>query len=191
MKTVEEYKNIVRPFLGDKRYHHSVCVSESAGALAEKYGADVYKAEVAGILHDIMKDMPPEDQLMMMTRYDIILSDVERSAQKLWHAMLAAAYLENELQITDRDILNAVRYHTTARENMSLLEKVLFIADFISADRDYSGVETMRHAAQVSLEEAMLEGITFNLKDLAENYRPIHPDTVLAYNQIVLKYKRN
>lgn len=191
MKTVEEYKNIVRPFLGDKRYRHSVCVSESAGALAEKYGADVYKAKVAGILHDIMKDMPPEDQLMMMTRYDIILSDVERSAQKLWHAMLAAAYLENELQITDRDILNAVRYHTTARENMSLLEKVLFIADFISADRDYSGVETMRHAAQVSLEEAMLEGITFNLKDLAENYRPIHPDTVLAYNQIVLKYKRN
>lgn len=191
MKTVEEYKNIVRPFLSDKRYHHSVCVSESAGALAKKYGADVYKAEVAGILHDIMKDMPPKDQLMMMTRYDIILSDVERSAQKLWHAMLAAAYLENELQITDRDILNAIRYHTTARENMSLLEKVLFIADFISEDRDYSGVEAMRHAAQVSLEEAMVEGITFNIKDLAQSYRPIHPDTVLAYNQIVLKYKRN
>lgn len=190
MKTVEEYKKIIRPFLSDKRYLHSLCVSESAAALAEKYGANVEKAKTAGILHDIMKDMPPEDQQMMMTRYDIVLSDVERSAPKLWHAMLAAAYLENELKITDRDILNAVRYHTTARENMSLLEKVLFIADFVSADRDYPGVETMRRAARVSLEEAMVEGITFNIRDLAENYRPIHPDTILAYNQIILAYKQ-
>jgi predicted HD superfamily hydrolase involved in NAD metabolism len=191
MKTVEEYKKIIRPFLGDKRYEHSVCVCKSAGALAKKYGADVHKAEIAGILHDIMKDVPPEEQLKMMTRYDIVLSDVERSAQKLWHAMLGAAYLENELQITDRDILNAVRYHTTARENMTLLEKVLFIADFISDDRDYSGVEKMRRAAQISLEEAMVEGITFNILDLAGCYRPIHPDTISAYNQIILKYKQN
>lgn len=189
MKSVEEYKEIIKPFLGDKRYHHSVCVCESAVALAKKYGADVNKAAVAGILHDIMKDLSSDDQLKMIMRYDIVLSDVERSAHKLWHAMLACAYLENELGIDDREILDAVRYHTTARANMTLLDKVLFIADFISDDRDYPGVESMRKAAKISLEEAMVQGITFNIRDLSDNFRPIHPDTFSAYNQLVLMYK--
>lgn len=189
MKSIEDYKNIIKPFLGEKRFYHSVCVCESAVNLANKYGANAEKAAVAGILHDIMKDVPPEEQLKRMMRYDIVLTDVERSAQKLWHAMLGEAYLENELEISDREILDAVRYHTTARENMTLLEKVIFIADFISADRDYDGVENMRKAVNVSLEEAMVEGMKFNICDLAKSYRPIHPDTIAAYNQVVLKYK--
>ncbi len=189
MKSIESYQEIIRPFLGEKRFYHSVCVSESAVNLAKKYDANEQKAAVAGILHDIMKDTPPEEQLKMMTRYDIVLSDVERRAPKLWHAMLGAAFLEAELGISDREILDSVRYHTTARENMSFLEKVIFIADFISADRDYPGVENMRRAANVSLEEAMVEGMTFNIKDLAASYRPIHPDTIAAYNQVVLMYK--
>lgn len=189
MKNIEQYKDMIKPFLSKKRFYHSVCVCESAEALAKKYGADQERAAVAGILHDIMKDTPPEEQLKMMTRYDIVLSEVERSAQKLWHAMLGAAYLENEFELSDREILDAVRYHTTARANMTLLEKVIFIADFISADRDYFGVDNMRKAAEISLEQAMVEGITFNIKDLAASYRPIHPDTIAAYNQVVLMYK--
>ncbi len=189
MKDIEQYKDMIKPFLGEKRFYHSVCVSESAVILAKRYGANEEKAAVAGILHDIMKDTPPEEQLKMMTRYDIVLSDVERSAQKLWHAMLGAAYLENEFGISDREILDAVRYHTTARKDMALLEKVIFIADFVSADRDYPGVENMRKAVNISLEQAMVEGITFNIKDLASSYRPIHPDTIAAYNQVVLLYK--
>ena len=184
-----DYKEIIKPLLSEKRYYHSICVCDSAVNLAEKYGANKEKAATAGILHDIMKDMPAEEQLKMMTRYDIVLSDVERGAQKLWHAMLGAAYLENELGISDREILDAVRYHTTGRANMALLEKILFIADFISADRDYDGVENMRQAAKTSLEQAMVEGMTFSIQDLAERYKPIHPDTIAAYNQVVLMYK--
>jgi putative HD superfamily hydrolase of NAD metabolism len=183
------YREIIKPLLSEKRYYHSLCVSETAVKLAEKYCADVKKAEVAGILHDIMKDLSPDEQLKMMTRYDIVLSDVERTAQKLWHAMLGAAYIEDKLGITDREILNAVRYHTTGRANMTALEKVLYIADFISEDRDYDGVEGMRKAAGVSLEQAMVEGMTFSILDLARRYKPIHPDTVAAYNQVVLAYK--
>ena len=189
MKSIATYQDLIKSFLGEKRLYHSRCVSESAVRLAKKYGASEEKAAIAGILHDIMKETPPEEQLKMMMQYDIVLSKVERSAQKLWHAMLGAAYLENELAISDREILDAVRYHTTAHENMSLLEKVVFIADFISADRDYAGVENMRRAANVSLEEAMIEGITFNIRDLSASYKPIHPDTIAAYNQLVLKYK--
>lgn len=185
---LEDYKKIVRPLLSDKRYYHSVCVSKAAKELAQKYGADAQKAETAGILHDIMKDLPPERQLAKMEQYGIRLTDVERSAQKLWHAMLGAAYLKNELHIDDPEILNAVRYHTTGRRDMTLMDKILFIADFISADRDYPGVEKLRQAARNSLEEALMEGFCYTIADLANGKKAIHPDTIEAYNQTALTY---
>ncbi len=189
LKEPKEYQEIIRPFLTDKRYHHSLCVAEAAVTLAKKYGGDSRKAETAGILHDIMKDLPQGEQLKMMEQFGIILTNVERAAPKLWHAVLGAAYIKNELHLDDAEILDAVRYHTTGRENMTLLDKIIFIADFISADRDYEGVENLRKAAEVSLEQAMIAGITFTIQDLASGCKPIHPDTVAAYNQTVLAGK--
>ena len=183
----KDYKAVIKPFLSEKRYRHSLAVAEEAVHLAKKYGADEEKAYTAGILHDIMKDMPPEEQLKRMTRYDIVLTEVERSGQKLWHAMLGAAYVEQELHIEDQDILNAIRYHTTGRAHMTLLEKVLFVADFTSSDRDYPGVEEIRKAARKSLLAAMLSGMTYTIQDLAERRLAIHPDTIAAYNEAVLE----
>lgn len=185
-----DYKAIIKPFLSQKRYEHSLAVADAAKRLAKKYGADEKKAYTAGTLHDIMKDMPPEEQLKMMTRYDIVLTDVERSGQKLWHAMLGAAYAEHELYIEDQEILNAIRYHTTGRARMTLLEKVLFVADFISADRDYPGVENIRKAADQSLLEAMLCGMIYTIQDLTERRLAIHPDTIAAYNEAVLEDRK-
>lgn len=183
----EDYKAAIRPFLSEKRYHHSLCVRDAAALLARKYGADEKKAATAGILHDIMKDLPRQEQLERMKLYGVELTRLERNAPKLWHAMLGAAYIRNELHIEDPEILDAVRYHTTGRENMTKMDKVLFVADFISADRDYPGVEKMREAARAGLEEAAVEGIVFTICDLAESRVPIHPDSVAAYNDMVLK----
>jgi predicted HD superfamily hydrolase involved in NAD metabolism len=122
-----------------------------------------------------------------MQQYGIKLSQVEQSAPKLWHAILGAEYIRRELDVTDEEILQAVRYHTTGRANMTLLEKVLFIADFISDDRDYPGVQKLRETAKNSLEKTMVEGIVFTVKELADANRPIHPDTIAAYNDIILK----
>lgn len=183
---LEQYKQIVRPLLGDKRYYHSECVARAARELAAKYGADEERAETAGILHDIMKDTPPEKQLSMMGLYGIRLTPIERNAPKLWHAMLGAAYLKQKLNIEDTEILDAVRYHTTGRAHMALLEKILFIADFISADRDYPGVQDLRKSAGVSLEEAMIAGLSYTIADLAQSRKPIHPDTIDAYNEAAL-----
>ncbi|MCI1956253.1 MAG: bis(5'-nucleosyl)-tetraphosphatase (symmetrical) YqeK [Oscillospiraceae bacterium] len=185
---LEEYKAVIKPLLSEKRYHHSICVAKAAKELAKKYGADVQKAETAGILHDIMKDIPPEEQLEKMEQYGIRLTPVERAAPKLWHAMLGAAYLKEELHLEDSEILDAVRYHTTGRTDMTLMDKILFIADFISDDRDYEGVEDLRKAAKISLEEAMTEGFSYTIGDLAKSRKPIHPDTIAAYNQTVLAY---
>ena len=184
---LESYKTAIRGFLGEKRYYHSICVARAAVQLARLYGADETKAEIAGILHDIMKELPPEEQKKRMQQYGISLSQVEQSSQKLWHAMLGAEYIRRELGVTDSEILQAVRYHTTGRENMTLLDKVLFIADFISDDRDYPGVETLRETAKNSLEQAMIEGIAFTVKELADAQLPIHPDTIAAYNQTILQ----
>jgi predicted HD superfamily hydrolase involved in NAD metabolism len=184
----DDYKAVIRPLLGDKRYYHSICVARAAKELAGQCGADKQKAETAGILHDIMKDIPSEKQLEMMNQYGIKLSPVERSAQKLWHAMLGSAYLKNELHIDDPEILDAVRYHTTGRENMTTMDKVLFVADFISADRNYPGVENLRKAAKIGLNEAVMEGLSYTIADLAQNRKAIHPDTIAAFNQEALAF---
>ena len=185
---IAKYTPIIRPHLSEKRFQHSVNVAIEAGKLAQKYGAGVEKAVTAGILHDIMKDTPPEEQLKFMEQWGIILTDVERNAPKLYHAISAAGYLQYELNIEDPEILHAVRYHTTARANMTLVETIVFLADFISADRTYSGVEHMREKAYRDLYDAVVEGLAFTIADLASHRAPVHPDTVAAFNQILLQH---
>lgn len=188
--TLSDCENIIRPFLSERRYQHCVNVAQAAKTLAERCGADTQEARKAGLLHDIMKETPPDEQLKIMEASGIILTNVERGAPKLWHAMAGAAYLERELHIADRDLLNAVRYHTTGRAGMSVLEKIIFVADFISAERDYDGVEGIRAAAQKGLESAVIAGLAFTLADLAQAHKPIHPDTFSAYNDVLLSQNR-
>ena len=183
--TDEEYIQIIRKKLTPARFRHSMNVAAEAKKLAERYGADSAKAYTAGILHDIMKDEPKPIQLQTIEKTDIILTAVERKNPKLWHAIAGMVYIRDVLHVDDNDILLAVRYHTTAREGMSLLEKIVYIADFISADRDYDGVDMMRSAANESLEKAMLEGMKYSIADLAQSEQLIHTDTVNAYNEIV------
>lgn len=182
----EDYKKIIKSKMGDVRYTHSVNVSKEAVRLAKKYGADEKKAAVAGILHDITKELPKEEQLQIMINGGIILDDIQKNSSKLWHGISGSVYIRDNLGIDDEDILNAVRYHTTGRANMSLLEKVIFIADYTSAERDYSGISTMRKKTNKSLESAMLYGLQFTLKDLSKRAAIIHPDALSCYNEIVL-----
>lgn len=178
----KQYEEIVRGRLSDKRFMHSMNVAKAAQELAVLNGVDPKKARLAGILHDIMKEAPPEEQLKIMGASGIMLTDVERCAPKLWHAMAGAAYLQCVLGIEDQEILDAVRYHTTGRANMSLLEKIVFVADFISDERDYEGVQELREAARHGLQEAVMAGLIFTIQDLSQNQKPIHPDSLAAYN---------
>lgn len=184
--TLKDYERLIKNHMGEKRFIHSVNVSKEASRLADKYGADVHKAEIAGILHDITKEMPFDDQLQMIESNGIILSDIKKTAPKLWHSISGFLYIKNELGIIDEDILNAVRYHTTGRKNMSLLEKVIFVADFTGAERDYNGVDVMRKKADKSLEEAMLFGVSFSIIDLTERQLTIDPNTFELYNQLII-----
>jgi predicted HD superfamily hydrolase involved in NAD metabolism len=173
--------------LSPRRLDHTLRVAESAKELAVRYGADMRSANTAAMLHDIMKDTPREEQLYIIEKSGIILTCIDRASPKIWHAIAGAAYLRGELGIADGDIYNAVYYHTTGRAGMSLLEKVIYIADYISADRTYNGAEEMRVLAGESLEEAMLFALEFCIKKLAKSRLVIHPDSVACYNELLIE----
>ena len=189
--TYEEYEQEVKKHLSERRFFHSQCVAEEAAKLAARYGADVEQARTAGILHDIMKDTPPEEQLKIMEKVGIMLSKRQSPVPKPWHGSAGAAYLSGVLGVKDPAVLSAVECHTWGKKDMSLLEKVLFVADYISADRDYPGVEAMREAAERSLEEAIVKGVAWTLNDLSGQGKPVDPDSVWAYDDAleVLKAK--
>ena len=162
-----EYKKIIKSMMSENRYNHCVNVSKEAVKLAKRYDGDEEKAAVAGILHDITKEMPKEEQLQIMHDSDIILDDIQKNAPKLWHGISGSVYIKKHFGIEDEDILNAICYHTTGRAGMSLLEKIIFVADFTSEERTYKGVATMRKKSRKSLEDAMLYGFKFTFSDLS------------------------
>lgn len=184
--SVAEYKKIIKSMMSENRYNHCVNVSKEAVKLAKRYGGDEEKAAVAGILHDITKEMPKEEQLQIMLDGGIILDDIQKNAPKLWHGISGSVYIKKHFGIEDEDILNAICYHTTGRAGMSLLEKIIFVADFTSEERTYKGVATMRKKSRKSLEDAMLYGFKFTFSDLSSRELAIHPDELACYNEIVL-----
>lgn len=190
-----DIKKLLNERLLEKRYIHSLNVADSAAVLAEKYGADKDKAYFAGLVHDIMKNASEEEQLQIMEKGGIILSRTEKLNKKLWHAMAGECYLRLEMGITDEDILNAVRYHTTGRAGMSLLEKIVYIADYISEERDYDDVDVMRDLSlNVGLDDAALYALKFSFKSLSKKEKLIHTDSVEYYNELIIhkeeKYDR-
>lgn len=182
-----EYKKILQERLTPKRYHHSLCVADEAVRIAAKYGGDTEKAYLAGLLHDITKNASEEEHLHIFREFDIMLNDIEKNAEKLWHAISGAAYIEHMLGINDTEIITAVRYHTTARKNMTQLEKILYLADFTSADRDYDDVDIMRQKLEISMEDALQYALSYTINDLVSRDKPLHLDTVEAYNENALK----
>ena len=184
--TVEEYKELLKNRLTDKRYKHSLCVADEALRLAKKYGGDEGKCYLAGLLHDITKNAPAEEHLKLFSDFGIILSSVEQKAIKLWHAMSGALYVEHILGIKDNELITAIRYHTTARANMTLTDKILYLADFTSADRDYEDVDVMRRLVDESLESALKYALSYSIVDLVNQGRAIHKDTLAAYNELYI-----
>lgn len=186
MEKYENYKRILEKRLNEKRYYHSLCVADEAKRLAEKYGGNTEKCYLAGLLHDITKNAPEEEHLQIFETFGIMLSNVEKNAKKLWHAISGQAYIKYVLNIDDEEILDAVRYHTTAKVDMSLTAKILYLADFTSADRDYEDVDVIRRLVDISLDDAFVYALKFSINDLVVQSRAVHPDTVDAYNQTVL-----
>lgn len=184
---IEEYKKIIKDKMGERRYTHSVNVSQMALKLAKKYGEDEEKAAIAGLLHDITKEMPDEFHLKLFKENDVKLDEVEKRAKKLWHAISGSLYIKNELHIDDKEIINAVRFHTTGKENMSKFEKIIFVADFISEDRKFENSKIMRNLAFENLDQAAVYGLKVTMEGLLYRNQLVAKDTFKAYNDLIIK----
>ena len=182
----DEFIEILEKRLDPPRFRHSLNVADSALELAKLFGADEEKAYVAGLLHDCTKNETEESQLKFFKDNDIILSNVEKNNPKLWHAMTAPLYAKSVLGIEDEEMLLSMRFHTTGRAGMSLLEKVIYIADYISAERDYPDVHIMRALSGESLEKAALYSLKYSFRSLSQRESLIHPDSLAFYNELIL-----
>ena len=183
---ISKFYELAEKTLSERRFIHSKNVAYSATLLAKKYGEDPLKAETAGILHDITKEFNPEKQLQIIRTGGIILDDILEKTPKLYHAVSGMVYARDTLGITDEGILNAIRTHTTGAANMPLLSKIIFIADFISEERDYPDVDIMRRESEKSLEDGMRYALKYVISDLLQKGRTVHPDALSAYNEVVL-----
>lgn len=158
MLPIEIMREKLQSALSVKRYIHTMGVAEEAKKLAEIYGTqkDQQKAHVAGLLHDCAKDYPEELRLRFCREYKIKLDDVMQKQTDLIHPFLGAEVARREYLVEDEEILDAIRYHTTGRANMSLLEKIIFIADYIEPNREkFEGLEEARRLAYLDLDMAM------------------------------------
>lgn len=180
----EEMRKSILSRLQGYRYEHSLGVERAAIMLAEKYGEDPEKAGTAGILHDITKYLSPQEQLNLCEKYGIIPCTVEKSEPKMLHGKTAAAIARVEYGAPE-DVCEAIACHTTGKHGMTLLDKILYLADYIEETRDFPRVEKARELARLSLDRALLYCYDQTLTELIARGKLIHSDTIGAYNDMI------
>lgn len=174
----------------DKRWEHTRGVMETAVILAKRYGADPVKAELAAILHDVAKYWPIQKLHQMMVEH-ALSEELLHYDKQLWHAEVGAFVAEHEYGVTDAEVLDAIRYHTSGRVGMTLLDKVVCLADYMEPGRDFPGVNNIRELANHSLEGALAAGFDSTIGFLLSRRQIIFPLTVLARNDLIKQLEAN
>ncbi len=182
----EQMRKALKSMLKENRYKHSIGVCETAVKLATIYGADEDKAYTAGLLHDAAKNLGKREMLSECDRLGVELDDIERANPALVHAVLGKAYIKEKFGIDDEEILNAVRYHTTGRAGMNLLEKIIYIADMVEPNRDFEGVIKLRSIVERDIDAACIMGLSQTIEFTLQKGELIHPDTVHARNWLLM-----
>jgi nicotinate-nucleotide adenylyltransferase len=172
------------------RYEHSLAVQKMAIQLAKRYGADWYKAGVAGLLHDVCKSTDDGETLNYLRACGILPDILTLENPGVWHAIAAAEYVQEVLGVSDGEIISAIRWHATAREDMTTLEKVIYVADLISEDRDFDDAPMLRKMAENSLEAVLRYSLGWIIRQVTNRGKPIIQETWEAYNYYVLEEER-
>ena len=180
-----EYKNQLKTLLTPERFAHSIGVMETAVELAEIYGADVKKAEIAGLLHDCAKNL---DHVYERCRdLEVELDDFELKSPPLVHAKLGAEIAKIQFCITDNEILEAIRWHTIGKPNMSLLEKIVFVADLTEPGRTYPDAEPLREISQENLDLALYKCVAATVRINEKRGNPVHPNAFTIMDELTRK----
>lgn len=169
--------------LDKERYEHTLGVMYTAASMAMCHGADVEQALLAGLLHDCAKCIPGENKIKMCEKYHLNVSEVERENPSLLHAKLGAFLAAKKYHIEDKEIINAIANHTTGHPHMTLLEKIIYIADYIEPGRpELANMEEVRHLAFRNIDECLYRILEDSLEYLNRLSKPIDPMTEKTYN---------
>lgn len=180
----EDIIESVRSQMPERRWIHTLGVMETSVKLAERFGADPVKAELAAILHDVCKYWRVDEQARMIRENGLPL-DLLDYDKELWHAHAGAWVALERYGVRDEEVLDAIRYHTSGRARMTLLDKVVCLADYMEPGRDFPGVHNIREIAEYSLEKALLAGFDGTIRFLLDKGKRIYPLTLAARNGLI------
>ena len=185
-----DYAQIVEELskrLSPKRWQHSIGVSQTAEELAELFGCDLVKAKIAGLLHDLAREVPIDELLPRAQAFGIVVNDVEKAEPVLLHAPIAAKVAQMEFQIDDEEILQSILLHTTGGPQMSVLDKIIYLADMIEPSRHFLGLEELRGLAHHDLDKAMMSALNHSIYYILDRGGLLHSGTIAARNELLLK----
>ncbi|MGM9550645.1 MAG: bis(5'-nucleosyl)-tetraphosphatase (symmetrical) YqeK [Clostridia bacterium] len=185
MLTEDEMHQKLRSQQKERRYFHTLGVVKEAVRLAPKFGVDVEKAKIAALLHDCAKNFDQDRILEIAADYGVTLEELAIKEPALIHAFLGAAVAYRDYGVTDKEILDAIYYHTTARANMTNLEKLIYIADMIEPGRTMPQAEELRKMVEENLDDALIYAIDCSIKHVIKKGRIIHPDSISARNYLI------
>lgn len=171
--------------IGLFRYEHSLRVLETAVKLNRIFNVDIEKIETAALFHDCGKIGTPKIILNEIIDKKIMISEEDKKSPEVLHSILGRHLAEHKYGIQDKDVLNAIRYHTTGRPNMSILEKIIFLSDYIEPGREFEGVTKARELAEKNINESIIYAMKSTVNFLKEKKMYIHKDTLDGLNYLL------
>ncbi|MEC0230546.1 bis(5'-nucleosyl)-tetraphosphatase (symmetrical) YqeK [Paenibacillus alba] len=174
----------VKEQMPERRWLHTLGVMETSVILANRFGGDPVKADLAAILHDYCKYWPVQEQAKIIRENDLP-QDLLAFDKELWHSHAGAYIAKAQFGIEDEEILDAIRYHTSGREQMTLLDKIVCLADYMEPGRDFPAVGLIRELAEHSLEKALIAGFDSTIGFLLSKGKRIYPLTILTRNDLI------
>ena len=184
---IAEIEQCIKNMTKESRFNHSKGVQSMAGQLAKHYGLDVEKAELAGLMHDCVKNLPVEEMYKLCDELGCELDEVTKREPKLIHAPLGAYYAKKVFGIDDDEIFNAIYYHTTAKADMTMFEKIIYIADVVEPNRDYDIIDEMRKLAFEDVDKAMMKILDYTINKQVNAGKMLHSETINARNYLIAK----
>lgn len=179
----EQALKLVKPHLSQKRYQHTKRVLTTALELAQRYDVDEEETMLAAVFHDYAKYRPLDEMSHIIKQNDLPL-DLLSFHHELWHGPVASILVETEIGITNQQVKDAIYWHTTGRGNMSELEKVVYLADYIEPGRSFPGLSLIQQKAKEDLDEACFMAVRNTIQFLLERERLIYPETINMYNHL-------
>jgi predicted HD superfamily hydrolase involved in NAD metabolism len=191
MLLYEEINHILKNKLPSHRYKHTQGVVKSAIELSKRFTVDINKTKYAALIHDNAKDLEENELIKLANEYNLEIDEVTKTEPALLHALVGCVLAKTKFGVEDKEILEAIKYHTTGKANMNKLEKIIYLADYIEEGRNFPEVENIREAAKNNLDEAVLLALDNSIQYIIQSCKLIHPFTIEARNDLLRKIYYN